>query len=72
MIFIPAIDLKDNRVSKAHAGDRKNYRPLKIENKDFSNPKKFISTIVDLFNIKKIYIAVFNMLKVVPAVQQAY
>ena len=63
MIFIPAIDLKDNCVSKANAGNRKNYRPLKIENKDFSNPKKFITTIVDLFNIKKIYIADLDSLE---------
>ena len=35
MIFIPAIDLKDNRVSKAHAGDRKNYDHLKLKTKFF-------------------------------------
>lgn len=63
MIFIPAIDLKEGNISKAYAGNRKNYKPLQIEKKDFSDPNKFISKLLSLYKIKKIYIADINSLQ---------
>ena len=57
MQVILAVDIKQGKVVKAFAGFRLNYKPLKINTKDFSDPIKFISFVIRRVCIKNIYLA---------------
>lgn len=57
MQIIPAIDLKDNKVVKAFAGFRLNYKPLILNKKDFSDPILLINSLNRIFDFNIIYIA---------------
>tara|TARA_X000000950_G_C13839718_1_gene629697 strand:- start:50 stop:721 length:672 start_codon:yes stop_codon:yes gene_type:complete len=57
MLIIPAIDLVLNKVVKANAGKRTQYKNLKIGQTDYSSPKKFIKLLLTNFKFKTIYIA---------------
>ena len=50
MDTILAIDIKKGKVVKAFAGFRMNYKPLKINSVDFSDPIKFINYIKKIHN----------------------
>lgn len=63
MIKIPAIDIKDGRVVRAYAGNRRDYKPLIVGNKDFSNPESFIKILKSRFNFNNFYIADINSFK---------
>ena len=63
MIKIPAIDIKDGRVVRAYAGNRMNYKPLIVGNKDFSNPEEFIRVLKTKLNFNNFYIADIDSFK---------
>ena len=52
-----AVDIKKGKVVKAFAGLRFNYKPLSINNSDYSNPIKLIEIVRIKFNLENIYIA---------------
>ena len=60
MQIILAIDIKDGLVVKAFAGFRLNYKPLHINNEDFSDPFKLIKYSKQRINLQKVYIADLN------------
>ena len=57
MQTILAIDIQKGKVVKAFAGFRMNYKPLKINSIDFSDPIKFINYIKKNTQLDKIYLA---------------
>ena len=57
MKTILAVDLKKGKVVKAFAGFRLNYKPLIINNIDFSDPCKLINFVVKEINLKTVYLA---------------
>ncbi len=63
MQIILAIDIKNGLAVKAFAGFRLNYKPLRINNEDFSNPFKLIKHTKKQINIEKIYIADLNSIE---------
>ena len=63
MQIILAIDIINGKVVKAFAGDRFNYKPLMIKNKDYSDPLKLINRIKKIINIKDVYLADLNSIR---------
>lgn len=57
MKLILAIDIRKEKVVKAYAGFRSNYKKLLLNNNDFSCPLFFINTVIEKFEINSIYIA---------------
>jgi len=57
MKLILAIDIRKEKVVKAYAGFRSNYKKLLLNNNDFSCPLFLISTVIKKFKINTIYIA---------------
>ena len=57
MKLILAIDIRKEKVVKAYAGFRSNYKKLLLNNNDFSCPLFFIKTVIKSFKINTIYIA---------------
>jgi uncharacterized protein related to proFAR isomerase len=57
MEVILAVDIKKGRVVKAFAGLRINYKPLFLNNEDYSDPIKLIRSINNKITLKKVYIA---------------
>ena len=57
MKLILAIDIRKEKVVKAYAGFRLNYKKLLLNNNDFSCPLIFINTVIEKFKINTIYIA---------------
>ena len=57
MKLILAIDIRKEKVVKAYAGFRSNYKNLLLNNNDFSCPLFLISTVIKKFKINTIYIA---------------
>tara|TARA_B100000579_G_scaffold391424_1_gene366646 strand:+ start:458 stop:802 length:345 start_codon:yes stop_codon:yes gene_type:complete len=57
MKTILAVDLKKGKVVKAFAGFRLNYKPLIIDNIDFSDPCKLINFAVKEINLRTVYLA---------------
>ena len=57
MKLILAIDIRKEKVVKAYAGFRSNYKKLSLNNNDFSCPLFFIKTVIKSFKINTIYIA---------------
>ncbi len=57
MIVMPAIDIKKQKVVKAFAGYRINYKPLIINKKNYSDPKLLIKILSKSYNFNLIYIA---------------
>ena len=52
-----AVDIKNGKVVKAFAGLRFNYKPLSLNNSDYSNPLELIETASIKFKLENIYIA---------------
>ena len=57
MEVVLAVDIKKGRVVKAFAGLRINYKPLFLNNEDYSDPIKLIRSIQERMALKKVYIA---------------
>ena len=57
MKLILAIDIRKEKVVKAYAGFRSNYKKLLLNNNDFSCPLFLINTVIKKFKINTIYIA---------------
>ena len=57
MKLILAIDIRKEKVVKAYAGFRSNYKKLLLNNNDFSCPLFFIKTVIQRVKIHTIYIA---------------
>ncbi len=57
MKLILAIDIRKEKVVKAYAGFRLNYKKLLLNNNDFSCPLFLINTVIKKFKINTIYIA---------------
>ena len=57
MKLILAIDIRKEKVVKAYAGFRSNYKKLLLNNNDFSCPLFFIKTVIQRLKIHTIYIA---------------
>ena len=57
MKLILAIDIRKEKVVKAYAGFRSNYKKLSLNNNDFSCPLFFIKTVIKSLKINTIYIA---------------
>ena len=57
MKLILAIDIRKEKVVKAYAGFRLNYKKLSLNNNDFSCPLFLINTVIKKFKINTIYIA---------------
>ena len=57
MKLILAIDIRKEKVVKAYAGLRLNYKKLSLNNNDFSCPLFLINTVIKRFKINTIYIA---------------
>ena len=53
MRIILAVDIVNGKAVKAYAGIRNNYKPLHIEEEDFSNPIKLIQSFQEKINLKK-------------------
>ena len=51
MSVILAVDIVNGKAVKAYAGIRSNYKPLHINNEDFSNPIKLIRSFQEKINI---------------------
>ncbi len=52
-----AIDIRKEKVVKAYAGFRLNYKNLILNKQDFSNPFRIIDCIIHNYGIKQVYIA---------------
>ena len=57
MQIILAVDIKGGKVVKAFAGLRYNYKPLYINNEDFSDPIKLIEITKKKIDLRNVYIA---------------
>ncbi len=57
MQIILAVDIKGGKVVKAFAGLRFNYKPLYINNEDFSDPIKLIEITKKKIDLRNVYIA---------------
>ena len=57
MKLILAIDIRKEKVVKAYAGLRLNYKKLSLNNNDFSCPLFLINTVIKRFKINTVYIA---------------
>ena len=60
MELIPAIDILNNIVVKAFAGQRKKYKPIKSKLVNSSNLEDIIVALLKEYKFKKIYIADLN------------
>lgn len=63
MQIILAVDIIDGKVVKAYAGLRINYKVLKINGVDYSDPIKLIKEIKKKTNISEVYIADLNAIR---------
>ena len=60
MKIILAVDILNGKVVKAFAGLRMNYKPLLIQNRDFSDAIKLIKEVKKRILLKEVYIADLN------------
>ena len=60
MKIILAVDILNGKVVKAFAGLRMNYKPLLIQNRDFSDAIKLIKEVKKRTLLKEVYIADLN------------
>jgi phosphoribosylformimino-5-aminoimidazole carboxamide ribotide isomerase len=61
--IIPVIDLMDGQVVHAKHGDRQNYRPIKSALCNDSEPLHIVSSLLQLYPFKRIYIADINAIQ---------
>lgn len=63
MDIIPVIDLMDGQVVHARYGDRRNYRPIQSGLCSDSEPLHIVSSLIQLYPFKRLYIADINAIQ---------
>lgn len=63
MDIIPVIDLMDGQVVHARHGDRQNYRPIQSALCSGSEPLHIVSSLLQLYPFKRLYIADINAIQ---------